>query len=68
MARPTEPRRHYDYEVSRLTTVIRTVDADEIRGAKWKEEALSHLRSARELLAQQAPHTDKATESRKKSA
>ena len=65
MARPTEPRKHYDFEVSRLTTLIVTVDADELRGAKWKEETLSHLRRARELLAQQAPQTDKATEGRK---
>lgn len=55
MARPPSPREHYDIEVNRVTTLIRTVEVDERRGEAWKVEVLSHLRRARELLAQAPP-------------
>lgn len=66
MARPPSPREHYDIEVNRVTTLIRTVEVDSRRGEAWKTEVLSHLRRARELLAQAPPTKDETATARRK--
>lgn len=43
MVRPIEPRTDYTREIRRLTTLRNVVKADNVRGEKWKREAMERI-------------------------